>query len=1224
VAEATAAQVTRPLQTPTGASPRQILARVEREAQAADDHAAALLDAVAQDGPQTERAAEAALARADQAHENLEAVQRQVDQRDLAAQRPETEEALLAWLDRAAKREIPETGRAEAVKRDRTGQWVRSDVGRREGRRARTYYDLSLIDEAELQEMGFTSTEELQRHLSDVLRTTLRPATTYRLQGQHGASPFVKDWGETQLGLTSTEASAAAAEIRRLRVPPRIEAPPSVFSPETPAYTPEGQLFGVRPHARMLKGRPAPPSAGGIGAGELRLEMQGEPIGAREPTLPMLAQAEQAVTQAAPEPTVPAGLSMQIVRPGGGAPGEPALHGLTPEMDARMRQALKGVQEPTAAQRVTDGLRTFWHGITRTFPELPRTAQWAPALHELTRLPNRWANAGRDTVVRMAHNVIGFKRPTIALFTEKMLADDLTATLARDPEAALPFGLTPETLAEYKTAVDTDVAKNAIVGERLARRKAHWDEIKDAHVKAYADLGIDVSDRYDRPDYMHHLVLDYAEARRIGTKGGRRLQVPMREGFMRQRRGSAKDIALDYFQYEFESMARMQAATETARTLKNIQDAGYDIRPALEAQAKQTEGQDWHDLIPEGQRTWQPRPGNAVFQVDTLPEELVRQLLDASAKLPIDQAAVKQLLALGSRFREWVIPNELAKTLDDFMAPKGTDPIHRVLQTATQAWKQYVLLNPRRALPFNFRNETGDLEPVLQRNPRSLLRVPRSLSELYSVYTREVAATGDLANWMRDAGPGGQLMAQELGDLRKIESFRSLLPQMEKGNWAGKAWRRYWWVMRKATDFRESVLRYANYLEYLEQMKASPDGRPSNFGASKAGEVMALRSPHDRALKLSNELLGAYDQTSHLGQSLSRYYIPFWRWIEVNTSRTAGIWRNVLTERGVGAAGRIVGMNVAKRAAQAVIGASLTSAYTTAWNMLRFPDEEKQLPSYVRGRPHIILGRNADGSIRYIGRLGAMSDLLDWFGADTARSEVKAYLNGEISLGEMAATMAKAPIQKVYDGLSPTLKNIPEVLGGYTGFPDVTHPRRLRSRMEYVGQQFSATPEVRLLRTHDLRAYLRDVKEATLGETVARPTTRAGELMRQIAAEESPQYTFTPAERRASAVKSEAVKAIRAGKNPPATFSALPPAAQRRAVKEASMAQDEAMLSKLKTPQMLRVYAAANKDERDRYLPLIAARVLNSYKTGNTTKDQATEYVQRLTELTMRPAEAAP
>lgn len=72
------------------------------------------------------------------------------------------------------------------------------------------------------------------------------------------------------------------------------------------------------------------------------------------------------------------------------------------------------------------------------------------------------------------------------------------------------------------------------------------------------------------------------------------------------------------------------------------------------------------------------------------------------------------------------------------------------------------------------------------------------------------------------------------------------------------------------------------------------------------------------------------------------------------------------------------------------------------------------------------------------------------------------------------------------------------------------------------------------------------------------------------------------------------------------------------------MAQDEAMLSKLKTPQMLRVYAAANKDERDRYLPLIAARVMNSYKTGNTTKDQATEYLQRLTELTMRPAEAAP
>lgn len=74
------------------------------------------------------------------------------------------------------------------------------------------------------------------------------------------------------------------------------------------------------------------------------------------------------------------------------------------------------------------------------------------------------------------------------------------------------------------------------------------------------------------------------------------------------------------------------------------------------------------------------------------------------------------------------------------------------------------------------------------------------------------------------------------------------------------------------TSFREAILRYANYLEYLEQMEKDPRGAPRNFGGSIPENVMALNDLKDRAYKLSNELAGAYDRTSVTGQTLAGHW----------------------------------------------------------------------------------------------------------------------------------------------------------------------------------------------------------------------------------------------------------------------------------------------------------------------------------------------------------------
>ena len=66
----------------------------------------------------------------------------------------------------------------------------------------------------------------------------------------------------------------------------------------------------------------------------------------------------------------------------------------------------------------------------------------------------------------------------------------------------------------------------------------------------------------------------------------------------------------------------------------------------------------------------------------------------------------------------------------------------------------------------------------------------------------------------------------------------------------------------------------------------------------------------------------------------------------------------------------------------------------TAWNLLRFPDEEKDLPDDVRERVHLVMGRDKEGKVIYFSRLGAMQDFLDWFGLDTPVQTVRDFLNG--------------------------------------------------------------------------------------------------------------------------------------------------------------------------------------------------------------------------------------
>ena len=172
-------------------------------------------------------------------------------------------------------------------------------------------------------------------------------------------------------------------------------------------------------------------------------------------------------------------------------------------------------------------------------------------------------------------------------------------------------------------------------------------------------------------------------------------------------------------------------------------------------------------------------------------------------------------------------------------------------------WKQLQLVSPRRYFKYNFRNLSGDAEGVFIGNPSSFTQAPKAVKDLWQAFTGEKRMTPELREWFERGGMESTLQAQELGELKTLETF--IGKYQKKNNVTeipGKVWKEYWKKAKVSTDFREAILRYASYLDYKKQMTQNPDGKPNNYGASLPGEVMGLSNINDRAFMLSNDLLG--------------------------------------------------------------------------------------------------------------------------------------------------------------------------------------------------------------------------------------------------------------------------------------------------------------------------------------------------------------------------------
>ena len=460
------------------------------------------------------------------------------------------------------------------------------------------------------------------------------------------------------------------------------------------------------------------------------------------------------------------------------------------------------------------------------------------------------------------------------------------------------------------------------------------------------------------------------------------------------------------------------------------------------------------------------------FFATTITDEAAKAI-EAAGTGTVLATEMKKQRVRGAEREQMVLPIEVIETLKEFMQPpsnkfmRGVDAIaHKPLSW----WKTGKLIHPGSVIKYNLRNLSGDLEAVVTILPGALKHTGKAMKEIRQFMKTGHMPSPEFADWWSRGGMDANLQVAEIGEVNRLKKLSHLLLDPDtslvgKGtDVAVDVWEKVWGSTRALTDYREGILRYATYIEFQKQIEASPDGRPKTFAKSLRTEVMALRDKKDRAYKLSNDLMLAYDEVTQAGQWTRRNLIPFWSFQEKNAQ---GYWRLVKNAMedgrtaasigyaalGGGALALRTGMWTAIKIGRTVTSALALKTLAELFNRFFWDDEEEDLPESVRKSTHLILGRDENGKVRVFSRLGLIDDVLEWGGLDASPYYVREYMNGNMTIEDMAWEMAKSPVNKIAQGLTPYVKTVAEVTSGKTWFPDVFNKREIRDRWEYAARE---------------------------------------------------------------------------------------------------------------------------------------------------------------------------
>lgn len=815
-------------------------------------------------------------------------------------------------------------------------------------------------------------------------------------------------------------------------------------------------------------------------------------------------------------------------------PKEKKLFNFPEEIEQRY-SAAKGIKKENLLTRFKETVTSLKNKATRDIYEnLPRMGEFMPLRNELLRLQKAKGIASHKAVRTLQQITKDLDRPSYDLFARKVIMDDLLKVAEKEKE--LPLGFTPEVLLQESARLDGLLKNHPKVADAIQNRTQTWNALRKEYSSAMKEVGFNVENKLQNEAYFRHQVLEYINIR--GLFGvGKKLRTPTGRGFLKERKGSTLDINTDYLQAEGEVVSQMLHDIDVAKGLKNIErqysihkkikvdylrrleslldEVGYTkeqlvygmeqnnipmvaYENTLKKKLRDLGGEDflikhgledWRQIVkkeyPE-YALWQAREGNVFFMSDSIPAKLAEELTSgALEQVGITAKDLRKMLAVGGRRKELVIKKEIAETLDNLTIAPSQNVISQLNKKLLRGWKIWTLISPRRYAKYNIRNLSGDADAMFVGNPSAFKEIPTAIKDLWAHFVKKESMSPELKSWFTRGGFESTLQAQEMGEINNLKIFLDLQkPTGELKDVPLKVWQTYWKKARMSTDFRESILRYAAYRDYLKQMSRS-GGVPKNFGASIPDEIMSLSDSADRAYHLSNELLGAYDRISVAGKALREHVFPFWSWKEVNFKRYIRLFKNAANDKQLcEAIGRKAVGGLAKTPYRAYrVGKFLVRA-TAFWSALQvynntvFPEEEKALPKEIRSRPHIVLGRDENDKVLYFSRIGALGDFLEWFGLDAAPQFVDKWMRGKLTLKEVAQEIAQAPVNVGVQGITPFVKTPAEIISRRSFFPDVFKPRTIRDRAYHLSRGLGLENEYKSIMNLPTEGYGKSLPQA--------------------------------------------------------------------------------------------------------------------------------------------------
>lgn len=785
------------------------------------------------------------------------------------------------------------------------------------------------------------------------------------------------------------------------------------------------------------------------------------------------------------------------------------------ETERRISEAEKGVQPISLSERVKKvGTKVKNSLFKGAYPLLTSKEAEAKGLlkakNHLLKLENDLAKGVINQMKQINKTLKPLNEYQRKLFTRKRMLDDLMWRKENKPDARLPFDFDEDYLRKEHERFTRMAEKDPAVMKAIELEEQENKRITSEFSNVAGQLGLNVAKVFNNPHYFRHIVLEYANTAFSRGKLNREYSTisDMVDdtlngvlGRLYRYKGSDKDINANYAQVMAETRANMAADIEIMKTLAKLKqdfDKSAEVKGKLKQALKsdgqekhsQGEGMNFDDIIPDGYVLFDPVASRLVQSASSPNENLVSMTLDDISEetgLPLN--SIMEALSGEAEFysqdgdnfinRLWVIPKELADTLKNMGQKRDRGMLGTTARVLTSWWKRSVLYSPFRNLKYNFRNLTGDLDAIIAGKPEAMRFARQAMTELWGYYRNN--KTNPILQGFIDRSGGMRVESMNINQ-SEIENYRELIEEINNNpdrSIPRKAWdnvRRFFALERTATEFREQILRYAAYLSFMEDMKNN-HGKPISFGASNEAEIMAIIDDtedkayiKDRAYRMSNDLLGNYQDISDFGKMMRQFAVPFWSWNEANTKRYFRMIKNGFSGKNSPDFAKKFWLAQGAKIPFYSFSAALTigkiSLFTTLiqlFNRALFPEDEDNLPESVKYRPHLMLG-NWGGDIHYFDRIGALADLGDWFSLDSIVIDAKQIKDGQKTLGQYAKQIAKAPVSKALNSLNPLITMPFELATGRNLYPDAFASRSIRDSGKHLATTFGVTWPYKILK----------------------------------------------------------------------------------------------------------------------------------------------------------------